>query len=267
MSSTFTTYMSIANNLSRYQTMTAADPTVAQATQYFQTNIGSITTPAQLVNNPRIFSYVMNAFGLSNMTYAKSLIQQVLQQGTSSPSALANTLNNPNILALANAFNFSLHGKSTTQTIAATSDVVNKYVMQTLETNEGAQDPGVQLALYFQQNASNITDGYSILADKNLLTVVQTTLGISSYTSEENIDLQASQLDKLLNYSDFQNPAKVMTFLERFSAQYDLANGGSSSTSSATSNIVSPLLSGASSSASFSTDLLMSLQGLKLGGS
>ncbi len=263
--STFTTYMSIANNLSRYQTMTASDPTVAQATKYFQANIGSVTTPAQLVNNPRIFNYVMNAFGLGDMTYAKSLIQKVLEQGTTSSSALANTLDNPNILALAKAFNFSLYGSSTTKTIAATSDVVNKYVMQTLETNQGAQDPGVQLALYFQQNASSITDGYSILADQNLLTVVQTTLGISSYTSAENIDLQAKQLNNLLNYSDFQSPAKVQTFLERFAAQYDL-NNASSSTSSATSTIVSPLLTTASASTGFSTDLLMSIQNLKLGG-
>src|SRR5208283_262113 len=108
---------------------------------------------------------------------------QVLEQGTTSSKALANTLNNPNILALARAFNFKLYGSSTTQTTAATADVVNKYVMQTLETNEGTQNPGVQLALYFQQNASKITDGYSILADSNLLSVVQTTLGISSYTS------------------------------------------------------------------------------------
>ncbi len=264
--STFTTYMGIANNLTRYQTMTASDPTVAQATQYFQANIGSVKTPAELVNNPRLFNYAMTAFGLGDMTYAKSLIQKVLEQGTSSSSALANTLDNPNILAFANAFNFKLYGTSTTQTTAASSDVTSKYVMQTLETNEGAQNPGVQLALYFQQNASKITNGYSVLADSNLLTVVQTTLGISPDTSMENIDQQASQLNKLLTYSDFQNPTKVQNFLERFTAQYDLTNSSSSSSSSAASTIVSPLLTSASSSSGFSTDLLMSLQNLQLGG-
>ncbi len=267
--STFTTYLSIATNLSRYQTMTASDPTVAQATSYFQANIGGIATPAQLVNNPRLFNYAMTAFGLGDMTYAKNLMQQVLEQGTSKSTALANSLNNPNILAFAQAFNFSLYGSSTTQTLAATTDVVNKYVMQTLETNQGAQDPGVQLALYFQQNASNITNGYSILADKNLLSVVQTTLGISSYTSMENIDTQAQQLDGLLNYSNFQKPSYVQNFLERFTAQYDVNNATSSATSTTggTSTIVSPLLTTAGASTGFSTDLLMSIQNLQLGGS
>lgn len=259
--STFTDYMTIANNLSRYQTMTAADPTVAQATKYFQANIGNITTVDQFVNNTRIFNYAMTAFGLSDMTYAKSLIKQVLEQGTTSSSALANTLDNPKILALAQAFNFSLYGTQTTQTIAATSDVVSKYVMQTLETNEGSKNAGVQLALYFQQNASKITDGYSILADSNLLTVVQTTLGLSSDTSAENIDVQAQQFDKLLDYSDFQNPTKVLNFLQRFTAQYDVANPSASSTP-----FVSAISTASSSSVGFSVDLLMSMQNLKLGG-
>jgi hypothetical protein len=134
--------------------------------------------------------------------------------------------------------------------------------MQKLETNQGAKNQGVQLALYFQQNASKITDGYSILADSSLLKVVQTTLGLSSYTSMANIDVQAAQFDKLLKYSDFQNPAKVGNFLERFTAQYDLANPTSST------SIVSALQtsSGTGGSVSFSMDLLMSMQNLKLGG-
>jgi hypothetical protein len=265
--STFSTYLSIAQNLSRYQAMTAADPTVAQATKYYQANIGKIATVDQFVNNSRIFNYAMTAFGLSDMTYAKTLIKQVLAQGTSSSKALANTLNNPKILALAQAFNFAANGTLTTKTTAATTDVVGKYVMQTLETNQGAQNPGVQLALYFQQNASKITDGYSILADSKLLTVAQTTLGISSYTSMEDIDKQAKQFDHLLTYSNFQKSSYVLNFVERFSAQYDLNNASSSTSGSGTSNIVSPLLTGTSSTTTFSTDLLMSLQNLRLGGS
>ncbi|MCW2283459.1 hypothetical protein M2323_001127 [Rhodoblastus acidophilus] len=262
--STFTDYLSIANNLGRYQTMTAADPTVAQATKYFQANIGAITTPAQLVNNPRIFNYVMSAFGLSDMTYAKSLIQQALEQGTSSSSALAVKLNNPNITALVKAFDFSTYGTATTAQSSASSDVVDKYVMQTLETNQGNTNPGVQLALYFQQNASKITDGYSILADKNLLSVVQTTLGISSYTSAQSVDSQAAQFDKLLTYSDFQDPAKVQTFLERFTAEYDVQNP---TASSSTSSVLSLFDASSSSSSGISIDLMMSMQNLRLGGS
>ena len=136
-------------------------------------------TPSDLVNNYRLFSYAMNAYGLGDMTYAKGIMQKVLEQGTGSQSNLAYTLNNPQILAFAKAFDFADNGTSTTSTTAVQTGVVNNYITQTLDANQGQSDPGVQLALYFQQNAPSITSVYQILADKNLLSVVQTALGIS----------------------------------------------------------------------------------------
>jgi Protein of unknown function (DUF1217) len=106
-------------------------------------------------------------------------------------------------------------------------DVINRYLENSLQTTQGHQDPWVQLALYFQQNAPNVTSIYGILGDKNLLTVVQTALGISPLTSAEPIDTQANMLSALMNISDFNNPAKLLSFIERFAALYDSNNSGS----------------------------------------
>ena len=45
------------------------------------------------------------------------------------------------------------------------------YVEQQLESDQGAQDVGVQLALYFQRVAPTASNEYGILADPNLLEV------------------------------------------------------------------------------------------------
>ncbi len=227
--STISTYQMISNNLSKWQAMTAAQPQVATATKYFEANIGKVTSINALVNNPQLFNYAMTAFGLGNMTYAKGLMKEVLQQGVSSSTALANTLNNPDILAFAKAFDFADHGASTTSSSTLQSTVVKNYVLNSLETSQGKQDPGVQLALYFAQNAPNVTSVYGILADKNLLSVVQTALGISPNTSAEPIDMQAAQLKSQIKISDFQNPTKLQNFIERFAAMYDANNATSSS--------------------------------------
>jgi len=250
--STFSDYIQVTQNLARYQKMTASEPTIAQATKYYQANIGSIKSADQLVNNTRLFNYVMSAYGLSDMTYAKAMIKKALEEGTSSSSALAYKLHNSKITALVNTFNFSSYGESTTQQTAVTQGVVDKYVMQTLENKQGESNPGVQLALYFRDHAAGISDAYSILADANLLKVVQTTYGISPYSSYQNIDTQAATFNRLITYSDFKDPKKLDNFLQRFTAQYDFTNG-SAATGSA---------SGGLTSASF----LLSLQGLKLGG-
>lgn len=227
MSTTLSSYLTVANNLSQWQAYTAQTPAVQNATQYFQKNIGSVTSAQELVDNPRLFDYAMSAFGLSDMTYAKGLMEKVLQQGVTSSTALANTLNNQNIHAFAEAFDFADNGSTTTSSSSLVNQVINKYIENSLETSQGQQDPGVQLALYFQANAPNVTNVYGILADPNLLTVVQTALGISPMTGLEPIDTQARMLESKLNLSDFQNPTKLQSFIERFCAEYDANNNSS----------------------------------------
>lgn len=263
MTSTLSSYLQITNNLPKYQTLTASEPMVKAQTAYYQANIGSVKTPSDLVNNYRLFSYVMNAFGLGDMMYAKALVQKTLEQGTGSTKDLAYTLNNPSLLALAKTFDFAANGASTTSSTAVKTGVVNSYIEHSMETEQGQSNPGIQLALYFKQNAPNITSAYNILADKNLLTVVQTALGISQYTSYEDIDTQAKLISNNLNVKDFQDPKKLQAFIEKFSVLYD-ANNPNAATQTDVPNV---LLTNASSGVSgFSQSLLSSMQGLKLGG-
>ncbi len=231
-------------------------------TAYYQANIGNAKTPSDLTSNYRLFSYVMNAYGLSSMTsYGAGLIQKVLEQGTGSQSDLAYTLNNPQILALAQTFNFAQNGTSTTSSTAVQTGVVSDYVQQTLESNQSQSDPGVQLALYFQQNAPNITSVYNILADKNLLTVVQTALGISPYTSMEDIDTQAQMLTNDLNIKDFQDPKKLQSFIEKFTVLYDENNPSTTTTQ----NVPDALLNTSSSTGGVTESMLSSMQGVSYG--
>jgi hypothetical protein len=244
VSTTLSSYLTVANHLSQWQTLTAKTPAVQTATQYFEKHIGGVTSAQQLINNPRLFNYAMTAFGLSDMTYAKGLMREVLQQGVTSGKALANTLSNSNIQAFAKAFDFADNGSATTSSSSLVRQVIDKYIENSLETSQGQQDPGVQLALYFQNHAPSVTSAYGILADKNLLTVVQTALGISPLTAAEPIDTQAQMLTSKLKLSDFQDPTKLQKFIERFAAQYDANNNalGTTSSSSATTTLTTASL-------------------------
>jgi len=44
---------------------------VAQQTKYFLANIGKVKTVNDLINNSKLYTYVMTAFGLSDMMNAK----------------------------------------------------------------------------------------------------------------------------------------------------------------------------------------------------
>ena len=255
MLSTTASYLSVASNLSRYQAATAAQPDVKSASAYYLANIGNVKSISDFVNNYQLFSYAMTAFGLSDMVYAKGLMTKVLEGGITDTTALANTLNDPRIKAFATTFDFTGSGASVTSSTSATTSTVSSYVEQALENSQGKQNQGVQLALYFQRNAPLVTSAYGLLADKSLLTVVQTAYGISPDTGSEDIDTQAAYLNKVLNISDLQNSTKVEQLVERFTASYDVQNGAAAESTAA--------LSGSSSdSGGLSTDMLMTLNGV-----
>lgn len=260
MLSTTASYLSLNANMARSQATTAADPTVKNDTAYYLANIGKVKTVGDFVNNYRLFSYAMKAYGLGDMTYAKGLMTQLLNQGTKSPTALANKMTDARYKAFATAFDFAGLGASATSTTTATTGTTSKYVEQTLEDNQGQQNTGVQLALYFKRTASSVTSAYGILADPALLKVVQTTFGISPYSGNADIDAQANYLNKVLNIKDLQNPAKVEKLVERFTAMWDASGNNTDTTTS------SALLVSSSSGTGLSSDLLMSIAGLKLGG-
>jgi hypothetical protein len=194
LSNTTTAYLSIANNLARYQKLEAGQPSVKTATAYYKANIGKAKTVGQFVNNYRLLSYALQAYGLGDQINNTALIKQVLEQGTLNPHALANTLPNANWKAFANAFNFSASGASAPSSSALVSATAGDYVEQLLEAQQGQSDPGVQLALYFARVAPTVTDSYGILADKNLLQVVQTIFGLAPTASASQIDEEAKQI-------------------------------------------------------------------------
>ncbi|SEC17697.1 Protein of unknown function [Rhizobiales bacterium GAS191] len=259
MLSTYVSYEAIVRNKASSLASTAAQPAVANQTQYYLANIGKVKTIGDFVNNYNLFSFAMKAYGLEDMTYVKGLMTKVLEGGVSDQKSLANTLTDPRYKAFATAFNFLANGAATTSTAAATTSTVSAYVQQTLEDNAGNQNQGVRLALYFERMAPTIKTAYNILADPALLAVVQTTLDIPAASSAQDLALQAQTITGKMNIADLQNPAKLQAFIGRFTAVYDANN--SSSSAPANALLVGQEMTGISPS------LLESLQGLKLGGS
>ena len=247
MTTTTADYLAVTQNLTRYQAMTAAEPGVKSATAYYEANIGKVTSIQDLVDNYRLLSYALNAYGLGDQVNAKALITKVLEGGVSNPKSLANTLSDSRWKAFAAAFDFVGQSASSVSSTSAVKTTTADYVEQQLESDQGAQDIGVQLALYFQRVAPTISSEYGILADPNLLEVAQTIFGLSPATSATNIDAEAKALSQLMPISDLQDPKKLQQLTERFTATYDLTYGpGSGATTSLT---VSSDNSGSSQSA------------------
>jgi hypothetical protein len=230
MTSTTTAFLAVSQNLSRYQTMTAAEPAVKTASAYYAANIGSVKSISDLVGNYRLLSYALNAYGLGDQINSTGLITKVLEGGVTNPKSLANTLPNAQWKAFAAAYNFVDSGATPPSSTSAIATTTSDYVEQQLESDQGGQDVGVQLALYFQRVAPTVTSEYGILADPNLLQVAATIMGLPPAAAA---DLRPQTLSEFMPLSDLKDPAKLTQLTERFTAMYDYTYGPSSGATSA----------------------------------
>lgn len=262
-------YKNIYGTISAYTSAFAgdakADPAAIKAeSTYFQDTIPKIQTLSDLLADKRITTYLAKAYALPANMQTPDAIKQILTSDVSDPKSLVNQPGNESMRAMAAAFNFDTKGavsaQATTQAQFAKDIPITSqlYMQQQLEQEVGNDSAGARLALYFKRIAPTIKSVYDILADKALLQVVQTALGLPAASSQASIDAQANQITQKLNLADMKDPKKLDQFIVRFSALYDVQN------QSAQQDPVVSLFSGsASDQGGFSMDLLSSLQTFK----
>lgn len=265
---TYIEYSLIARDMPTAIQRVSEDNVVSRDTEYYKENIGNVKSIEEFLADDRLFNYAMKAHGLEEMTYAKGLIRKVLEGGVDDDDALANQFTDTRYADFADAFDFNKHGETATIFTSAQQDTIDKYLQQSLEEEAGESNQGVRLALYFERKMPEIMDeessdlsiAYEILADNALADVVRTTLGIAPETATADIDIQADMILERLNLEDLNDPEEMSKFMERFTAMWEINNptGGYSSAAQ---------LVGSSAGYGLSADLMMSLNSLKLGGS
>lgn len=259
MLSATATYRLYAGNLEASLDRTAQKPIVSRETEYYKANIVNVKSIDDFVNDDRIFAYAMKAHGLEEMTYAKAFVRKALTEGIDNPRSFANTLSDPRYREFVETFNFARYGEAAIAFDRAQKGTMDLYVRQALEEDAGTANEGSRLALYFTRKAPTLNSVYEILASKALSEVVRTGLGLSDATAVADIDKQAEMIKSRLDIEDFKDPEKLSKFIDRFNNLWELKNGQSSLN-------VPALLISSSPASGISSNLLMTLQNLKLGG-
>ena len=249
----------VARDLPRSLERTAQEPMTARDIAYYEENIRNIRSIDDFMNDERIYRFALKAHGLEDMAYAKAFIRKALEEGTDDRDAFANRLADKRYRDLVETFNFKRYDSATTSFSRAQSGTVEKFVRQTLEVNQGAQNEGVRLALYFERKAPTLENVFEILADPALLKVVQTALGLSPQTGGASVDRQADFIKSRLDIEDFKDPEALSKFLTRFTSLYELDNP--------TAPASAPnILIGGPMPQGIGINLLTSIQSIKRGG-
>ncbi|TWA59803.1 uncharacterized protein DUF1217 [Azospirillum brasilense] len=257
--STIQDYRQIVRNQDRFESMIRVRSDVKRNIEYFQENIGKITSAEELLKDEKLYRFVMEAFDLESQIYARALIRKVLDEGVTEPNALANRMNDAKFKELATAMAFPETGGATLKEPAIVQAIVDRYVDVKMEVSAEEKNPAVRLALYFQRKAGRITNWYQVLSDRALQKVVFTAMDIPEQSALGDLDRLVDRMKKRFDIADFQDPAKVQTFLDRFSAMYDLKNGAPAGASASLPYIGPVSRGGRSSIIAIDSSITMSL--------
>jgi len=200
---------------------------------YYQNAIADVGSVSELLKDRKMVDILLVSRGLDPAKVTTDYLRKIFSSDLTNARSFANTESDPRFAEIAASFNFDKQGnvarlaKIGPQKRDQLLETQNNYLQQYIETQQGAANPGVRLALYFERKAGDITSAYDILADKALAEVFRTTYGLPDSVGSMAVDQQAKVVEKYLNLKDLTDPAKLEKLLNRFSVMYDLKNGTS----------------------------------------
>ncbi|HML28681.1 MAG TPA: DUF1217 domain-containing protein, partial [Hyphomicrobium sp.] len=241
MISTYLLYQSYAANLPKTLARVGSEPEVSNAAQYYQTNIGKVTSVDDFLNNQRLFSYAMAAYGLSDMAYAKAFMKKVLTSDLTDKTSFVNKLTDPRFLAFAQAYQFSTDGTVATQPVVAQNssdedDTVNLYTQAQINAGNTAATE----ATYYQANIGNITSVDDLLANPRLYDVAVRSYGINpDLISKSTIrDALTSDLSDPNSFANTSNNGAYKIFAAAFNFNTDGSVNGTAQSAADTATTI-----------------------------
>ncbi|MCF6369807.1 DUF1217 domain-containing protein [Rhizobium halophilum] len=229
---------------------------------YYTSTIAGIKTAKELLADRRLVDFVLAAKGIDPANVTDDFLKQIFSSDLSDPESFANQQVDSRFAELLGTFNFDIEGNldrsasPSAQNLGQTIETQHMYLRQTLETEQGNENAGVRLALYFERMAGSITDAYGIIGDEALAEFVRIAFSLPTEMGNMDVDQQAKLIEKNLTLSDLADPQKLQKLIQRFTILYDLENG-------ATGPSPVDILTGASAYSGISADTLWSLSQLR----
>ncbi|PTX57580.1 uncharacterized protein DUF1217 [Litoreibacter ponti] len=192
----------LSSTLERQKAAQVQGESFQRDTEYFAEKISSVRSADDLIEDRRLLSVALTAFGLEGDIENKFLIKKVLEDGSLKPDALANRFTDKRYLELTQAFGFGDFDTPNTVLSEFPSDILNLYNERSFEVAVGEQDETMRLALTLELELSKIAASesnerskwYLVLGNPPLKQVFETALGLGSGFGSLDIDRQAEEL-------------------------------------------------------------------------
>ncbi|AYC99671.1 DUF1217 domain-containing protein [Neorhizobium sp. NCHU2750] len=234
--STYTSYLIVNRDMKTSLSRVASESTVSSDTAYYEANIGKITNADDFVDDYRLFSYAMKAYGLEDMTYAKAFMKKVLESDPNDSSSFANSLTDSRYADFAKAYNFSGDTK-VAQTTAQADTVTTAY-----QDSFDSEVTNIQSEVsYFNANIGKVDNVDDLVNNDEMRTYVLNAFGLdATYTSKSYLkQVLTSDLDDPDSVANKASSDSWKQLAEAFNFQSDgtVADGETAQTSDQTDDL------------------------------
>lgn len=192
----------LSRTIERQTDLFNKSPQIVRDTEYFEQNIGKITTAEDLVSDRRLLRVALGAFGLQEDINSRAFIRKILEEGTIRDDALANRLADERYKQLSEAFAFADRPIPRTQLATFGTEITEKFRRREFEVAVGDQDQALRLALNVQRELGEIASGaesedtrwFRILGNPPLRRVFEVALGLPESFGQADLDRQLDEI-------------------------------------------------------------------------
>ena len=197
MLSTYTSYNLIANDMLKSLNRTANETVNAREADYYKENIGKVSSVDEFLDDYRLYSYAMKAFGLEEMTYAGAFMRKVLESDLSDSASFANSLTDGRYRNFASAFSFAA-STAYAQTEVQLDDTIGLYTANVSNAGDALREE----TRYYNIVIDSVTDVDQFINNERLRGYMFTAFGIdpSTYSRATIRGVLTSDLDDPASY-------------------------------------------------------------------
>ncbi|MAU94794.1 MAG: hypothetical protein CMP81_02730 [Fulvimarina sp.] len=179
MLSTFTTYQLYTRDQSRVLDRIAAEPVNQRLADYYRKTIGDVTSVKEFMDDYKLYSYAMTAYGLEDQIDSRALIRKVLESDLSDEKSFANQLSDERYRDFAKAFSF-VTAADETDPVAQTNAQQQVMVEGYSEHRTKAAQAIAASANYYTENIGAVKTVSQFLDDDKLFSVALEAAGIDA---------------------------------------------------------------------------------------
>ncbi|NYT32647.1 DUF1217 domain-containing protein [Rhizobium sp. WYCCWR 11128] len=168
---------------------------IADATDYFEENISSITSVDDLLSSSKLKNYVLTAFGLSTEYTSTGFLKSVLTSDLDDADSFVNQLDDEVYVNLAKAFNFNEDGSTDGDVMSEDQISLVTSAYAVASATIASSETGEAYDTYFAAQIGNITSVDELMSDDKLISYLRTAYGLTDSETDNFISAALKSAD------------------------------------------------------------------------